>query len=131
MDELEIRLGHTTVARSPITADAPSRFSTTISASHFPEGQYRLQALARSADGTRIGRGKAVKVEVRRDARWTSSGKLRFGLAMIALCAMLWLARRSGRAAWLAPAVVGVELFWFGFDYNGYFPEETVYPRPS
>ena len=58
-----------------------------------------------------------IRIEIRRETRWSNAGRVRFGIALIALVVTLALSRRASRFAWLAPVAVLAELFWFGFDY--------------
>ena len=90
-------------------------------------GRYLLQVELESATGE-TSRGPSAQISIDREPAVSRSGGVRILLALLLLCGLVW--RGTSRPVWLllAPLAVGCELFLFGWDYNAYTPEESVYP---
>lgn len=130
----ELIVGGTTVAQA--TIGPPGHLTARWSASRVPEGRYTLAIQAwRGAEAIALspiaGEGRPHSIEIRRRSHFTLAGALRAGLALLALIVVLRAGVGHSLRLWLAPAIILLELWWFGFDYNGFVPQATVYPQTS
>lgn len=94
-------------------------------ASRVPIGQYVLEPCVQLPNGERV-EGAPRAIHIDRDPEVSGRAWLRILLVTSLAFAALWWAGTP--FSWVAAIVVGAELFLFGFTYNRYVPESSVFP---
>lgn len=123
-EELAIRLDGLTLFRAPVpptTPDAP--FSFRFAAQRTEDGRHRLTVT--TAESSRPLADQPLAIT--RERQLSGRDLLAVGVSLAALGWFIASKRRPS-AAWLALAVVGVDLFSFGDGYNPATPVNELYP---